>query len=153
MNDRVLEILRSLPSRMKGVYVFPNETGQSALNANNFINRVWNPVRKRANLEDLHWHDLRHTFASRLIMAWVDLRTVQELIGHKMITMTLRYSHLSPTRQREAVQRLLQEPTATKTAITPKSRIKRNGLSARKIKWSRRELNPRPLERDSVPKS
>jgi site-specific recombinase XerD len=120
MNDRVLEILRSLPSRMKGVYVFPNETGQSALNANNFINRVWNPARKRATLEDLHWHDLRHTFASRLIMAGVDLRTVQELMGHKTITMTLRYSHLSPTHQREAVQRLLQEPTATRTAITSK---------------------------------
>ncbi len=141
MNDRVLEILRSLPSRMKGVYVFPNETGQSALNANNFINRVWNPVRKRANLEDLHWHDLRHTFASRLIMAWVDLRTVQELIGHKMITMTLRYSHLSPTRQREAVQRLLQEPTATKTAITPQK--------SHKEKWAKcaeNKVEPKGIE-------
>jgi site-specific recombinase XerD len=105
MNDRVLEILRSLPSRMKSSYVFPSETGETALNTNNFINRVWNPNRKRASLEDLHWHDPRHTFASRLIMAGVDLRTVQELMGHKTISMTLRYSHLSPIHQREAIQR------------------------------------------------
>jgi site-specific recombinase XerD len=85
-----------------------------------FINRVWNPTRKQASLEDLHWHDLHHTFASRLVMAGVNLRTVQELMGHKTITMTLRYSHLSPTHQREAVQRLLPDPTATKTAIRPK---------------------------------
>ena len=105
---------------MKGVYVFPSETGESALNANNFINRVWNPARQKANLADLHWHDLRHTFASRLILAGVDLKTVQDLMGHKTIAMTLQYSHLSPTHQREAVQRLLQEPTATPTAISPK---------------------------------
>ena len=83
MNDRVVEILRALSSRMKSSYVFPSETGESALNANNFINRVWNPTRKKTHLTDLHWHDLRHTFASRLVMAGVDLRTVQELMGHK----------------------------------------------------------------------
>ena len=117
MNDGVLEIMRSLPSRMKSSYVSPSEAGETALNANNFINRVWNPARKRANLADLHWHDLRHTFASRLVMAGVDLRTVQELMGHKTITMTLRYSHLSPIRQREAVQRLMKEPTATRQNV------------------------------------
>jgi site-specific recombinase XerD len=105
---------------MKSSYVFPNETEETALNANNFINRVWNPARKRANLEDLHWHDLRHIFSSRLIMAGVDLRTVQELMGHKTISMTLRYSHLSPIHQREAVQRLMQEPTAIRTATGKK---------------------------------
>ena len=120
MNDRVVEILRSLLSRMKSLYVFPSKTGTTPFNANNFINRVWNPTLTEAGLEDLHWHDLRHTFASRLVMAGVDLRTVQELMGHKTITMTLRYSHLSPTHQREAVQRLIQESTATTTAINHK---------------------------------
>lgn len=113
MKDRVVEILRSLPSRMKSPYGLPGETGGSPLNANNFINRVWNPALKQAGLTDLHWHDLRHAFASRLIMAGVDLRTVQELMGHKTITMTLRYAHLSPAHQREAVQRLTQKLTAT----------------------------------------
>jgi site-specific recombinase XerD len=79
INDRVVEILRTLPSRMKGSYVFPSETGESPLNANNFINRVWTPALKKKGLINLHWHDLRHTFASRLVMAGVDLRTVQDL--------------------------------------------------------------------------
>lgn len=65
MNDRVIEILRGLPSRTKSAYVFPSETGASPLNANNFINRVWKPALRKAGLIDLHWHDLRHTFASR----------------------------------------------------------------------------------------
>src|SRR5207247_4627316 len=107
----------------KSPYVFPSETGESPLNANNFINRVWNPARKKSSLADLHWHDLRHTFASRLTMAGVDLRTVQELMGHKTITMTLRYAHLSPTHQLEAVQRLNRPenlaPTDTSTSTSP----------------------------------
>src|SRR5262245_47310104 len=55
-----------------------------------------------------------------LVMAGVDLRTVQELMGHKTIAMTLRYSHLSPTHQRKAVQRLTKEPAATTTATKQK---------------------------------
>ncbi|PYV94691.1 MAG: integrase, partial [Acidobacteria bacterium] len=39
-------------------------------------------------------------------MAGVDLRTVQELMGHKTITMTVRYAHLAPAHQREAIERL-----------------------------------------------
>jgi site-specific recombinase XerD len=106
MNDRVLEILRQLPSRLKSEWVFPSETGESPLDANNFINRVFTPAMRKAKISDFHWHDLRHTFASRLTMAGVDLRTVQELMGHKTITMTLRYSHLSPTHTLDAVNKL-----------------------------------------------
>ncbi len=61
------------------------------------------------------WHDLRHTFASRLVMAGVDLRTVQELMGHKNITMTVRCAHLAPAHQREAIERMAQERTDTTT--------------------------------------
>jgi site-specific recombinase XerD len=68
-----------------------------------------------AELEDFRWHDLRHTFASRLVMAGVDLRTVQELMGHKTISMTVRYSHLAPTHLQEAVERLTAKPTDTTT--------------------------------------
>jgi site-specific recombinase XerD len=54
----------------------------------------------------LAWHCLRHTFASRLVMAGVDIRTVQELLGHKTISMTVRYSHLVPKHTLAAVERL-----------------------------------------------
>ncbi|MFQ5842626.1 MAG: tyrosine-type recombinase/integrase [Thermodesulfobacteriota bacterium] len=106
MNDRVMEILRNLPSRLKSEWVFPSETGDTPLNANNFINRVFGPALKEAKITDFRWHDLRHTFGSRLVMAGVDLRTVQELMRHKTIKMTLRYTHLSPTHTLEAVNKL-----------------------------------------------
>ncbi|MBI4284165.1 MAG: site-specific integrase [Chloroflexi bacterium] len=115
MNDRVMEILRGLPGRLKGEWVFPSETGESPLDANNFINRVSNPALKGAKITDFRWHDLRHTFASRLTMAGVDLRTLQELMGHKTIKMTLRYSHLSPTHTLEAVNKLCLTSQASGT--------------------------------------
>jgi len=58
---------------------------------------------KKAGIKNFRWHDLRHTFCSRLVMGGVDLRTVQELAGHKSILMTQRYAHLSPAHQRAAV--------------------------------------------------
>lgn len=61
---------------------------------------------KKAGVKNFRWHDLRHTFCSRLVMAGVDLRTVQELAGHKSILMTQRYAHLSPAHQRAAVMAL-----------------------------------------------
>lgn len=73
------------------------------------------------------WHCLRHTFASRLVMAGVDIRTVQELLGHKVIGMTVRYAHLAPAHQLDAVQRLCPvsspqaEPTDTKTDTAQKT--------------------------------
>ena len=69
---------------------------------------------KAAGLKDFTWHCLRHTFASRLVMAGVDLRTVQELMGHKTIQMTVRYAHLAPKHQLAAVQRLCDTGTKQK---------------------------------------
>ncbi len=77
--------------------------------------RHWfEPAVEAAKLASFTWHCLRHTFASRLVMAGVDIRTVAELLGHKTLAMTMRYAHLAPDHQRAAVERL--EPTATKTA-------------------------------------
>jgi integrase len=54
MNDQVLAILRTLPSRLKSAYVFPSRTGKTPFNANNFINRVWKPLLKEAGIENFH---------------------------------------------------------------------------------------------------
>jgi site-specific recombinase XerD len=58
-----------------------------------------------AKIEGATWHTLRHTFASRAVMAGVDIRTGQELMGHSTITMTMRYAHLSPAHLRAAVNK------------------------------------------------
>ena len=88
------------------------------LDARNYMHRVFMPALKQAKIEGFRWHDLRHTFASRLVMAGVDLRTVQELLGHKTMAMTMRYSHLSPQHQLDAVKRLDAKPTGTTTGTS-----------------------------------
>jgi site-specific recombinase XerD len=79
--------------------------------------RWFEPALKEAKVTGFTWHGLRHTFASRLVMAGVDLRTVQELLGHKCIAMTVRYSHLAPKHTLDAVERLDTAPT-TPTGTT-----------------------------------
>jgi site-specific recombinase XerD len=80
--------------------------------------RSWfDPAVKAARLKDFSWHCLRHTFISRLVMAGIDLRTVQELAGHKNIAMTCRYAHLAQGHQQAAIEKLVAvESTATRTA-------------------------------------
>jgi len=108
MNDRVVEILRDLPSRMKSEWVFPSCTWSTPMDGDNFTKRIFIPAVQRAEIENFRFHDLRHSFASRLVMKGNDLRTIQELMGHKEIRMTQRYSHLSPAHTMAAVQTLIQ---------------------------------------------
>lgn len=69
--------------------------------------RRWLELAARsAGVKDFHWHDLRHTFASRLVMAGVDIRTVQDLLGHHDIKQTMRYSHLSQDHRQAAVAKM-----------------------------------------------
>jgi len=64
------------------------------------------PAIRKAGIRDFTWYCLRHTFASRLVMAGVDLRTVADLMGHKTIQMTMRYAHLAPAHKLAAVERI-----------------------------------------------
>lgn len=107
LNEEAVRILRGLGSWMTSPWVFPSPSPARAKDAQNFYNRTFLPALQRAGIQGAVWHTLRHTFASRLVMAGVDLRTVQELMGHKDISMTIRYSHLSPGHLREAVGRLV----------------------------------------------
>jgi integrase len=71
-----------------------------------------------AEIKEYTWHCNRHTFASRLVMAGVDIRTVGELLGHKSLSMTMRYAHLAPAHNAAAVDRLVSAPlngTGTRT--------------------------------------
>lgn len=110
LNETAVAVLRDAPSRCVSDWVFPSRTGATPLEPHNFLNRVFAPALKEAGIRDFRWHDLRHTFASRLVMNGVDLATVKELMGHKTLAMTLRYAHLS-TAHRVAAVRMLDART------------------------------------------
>jgi len=55
----------------------------------------WKAALKESKVRDFHWHDIRHTFASRLVIGVVDIYTVKELMGHAVISVTQRYAHIS----------------------------------------------------------
>ena len=79
------------------------------------IDRAFHGALNRAGIEDFKFHDLRHTFASHLVMKGASLKEVQELLGHKTMTMTLRYAHLSQDHKKKAVS-LLNGLTSAKTS-------------------------------------
>ena len=66
----------------------------------------WETVRKEAKVSDFHWHDLRHTFASRLVMNGVDIYTVNKLMRHGTLQVTKRYAQLADTHLQQAVERM-----------------------------------------------
>ena len=70
------------------------------------VERAFKAALDRAKIEDFKFHDLRHTFASHVIMRGGSLKDVQELLGHKTMAMTLRYAHLSQEHKKKAVNLL-----------------------------------------------
>ena len=70
------------------------------------VKTSFNAAMKRAGIVGFRFHDLRHTFASQLLLHGGDLKDVQELLGHKSMTMTLRYAHLTQEHKRKAVNLL-----------------------------------------------
>lgn len=70
------------------------------------INNSWRELIKRAGIEHFRFHDLRHTYASRLVMRGADLYVVRELLGHASIETTQRYSHLAPEHKTRTVELL-----------------------------------------------
>jgi integrase len=98
------EVAAAHPKRRAGGHhVFLNSDGNPMR-----THRDWfDPVIEESGLDAYSWHVHRHTFASRLVMAGVNLKAVQTLMGHKTITMTMRYSHLAPDHLTAAVATLV----------------------------------------------
>ena len=88
---------------------------------------------RQAGMMDFTFHDLRHTFASRLVMSGVDLPTVQALMGHKDISMTLRCTHLSRDHKQRAV-RVLESFAEKPPQFSPQGRGKGTVISHKALK-------------------
>lgn len=103
MNTEARDLLTRWHRQSNGAgLVFPNVEGRRLDN----IQTSWERLAAAAKLTGFRFHDLRHSFASKLVMRGVDLNTVRELLGHADIKMTLRYAHLAPDKLAEAVAKL-----------------------------------------------
>jgi integrase len=86
--------------------VFPSPVSGKELNN---VKKSWANLLQEAQIEKFRWHDMRHDFASQLVMKGIDLNTVRELMGHADMKMTMRYAHLAPSSKLRAVEVLAQE--------------------------------------------
>src|SRR5262245_43254868 len=96
-------------------YVFTRASGAPYRS----VKSIFKAACVRAGLKDVTPHTLRHTFASRLAMAGVDLRTIQELGGWATLKMVERYAHLSPKHKADAVERIAENSTTLFTTLAP----------------------------------
>lgn len=91
LNELAMTLIKDLPSKGKSDWLFPSKRTGRPCPA---LYYPWERIRKRAGLEDLRLHDLRHSFASNLVNGGVSLYMVQKLLGHSNPSSTQRYSHL-----------------------------------------------------------
>ncbi len=105
LNSEALETLQHWKKQTPDTHalVFTGRDGEKFNN----VKKSWTALLSKADIQNFRWHDMRHTFASRLVMAEVDLNTVRELLGHADLKMTLRYAHLAPSHTAKAVEKLV----------------------------------------------
>lgn len=85
LNSEALDMLRLWRQQTPGELVFPGRTGTLMSQ----VKTAWRKLLIEAKIENFRWHDMRHHFASRLVMVGVDLNTVRALLGHSDLKMTL----------------------------------------------------------------
>ena len=102
VTGQALAVLRAIPRRLDTTLLFPGHRDKSQPLE---IQNIFKAAVKRAEIEDLHFHDLRHSCASYLVAAGVHMRVVQEILGHHSVTVTEKYAHVSKEHLRDAVHR------------------------------------------------
>lgn len=100
LNKEALAVLGTLKKSQIDKLVFSSPKSDNPLTT---IKTAWKEILKNSQIDNFRFHDLRHHFASQLVMAGVDLNTVRELLGHASLNMTLRYAHLAPEHKAQAV--------------------------------------------------
>jgi integrase len=128
-----LEILKAKAKvrHLHSNLVFPSQSGTRISNRN--LERAFANALKKVKVEGLRFHDLRHTFASRLAMAGKDLYLIQRLLGHREPRMVQRYAHHSIESLRNGIEVLetLKKEASDKSSITILSQSGNLGESRR----------------------
>lgn len=89
--------LSSIPEQRNKQFVFATKDGLS-LDYNHLSRKYFKKAQKDAGIANrIRFHDLRHTYASQFMMSGGDIFTLQRLLGHKSLDMTMKYAHLSPS--------------------------------------------------------
>jgi integrase len=104
--DPLLPVLKAWRLQCKNEFVFPNQAGKMQIKCAKMFDEIFHRVLEYAGFPKIEingklrnyirFHDLRHTFASHWVMKGGDIFKLQKILGHKSITMTLRYAHLAP---------------------------------------------------------
>ena len=103
LNSEARRIIKRQP-RTSSEHVFPSSS-DPALPVSGSM-PLWFTLRKRAGLEDVRLHDLRHNYASHAVLNGVPLPTVARLLGHRQVSMTLRYAHVADREVEAAAERV-----------------------------------------------
>ncbi|MBM4354522.1 MAG: hypothetical protein FJ109_12160 [Deltaproteobacteria bacterium] len=104
MTETVARMLLDLKAKAKEKALFYTAVGKTRPLRD--FRTAWERALRLAGIQDFRFHDLRHTAASQLAMAGVNMRTIQEILGHRSPAMTQRYTHLSPEHQTRAIAKL-----------------------------------------------
>ncbi len=104
------------------------------------INSAFKTALREAEIQDFKFHDLRHMFASQVLLKGGSLKDVQELLGHKTMTMTLRYAHLTQEHKRKAVNLLNGLTTPQKNDGQPGQEIDRQAPMSDYVRFGESEI-------------
>jgi integrase len=124
-------------------YVFAHAKGRKAGEPVQDVKNAFQTALEAAEIKDFTWHDLRHTFASWLIMKGASLRSVAELLGHRGLRMVMRYAHLSPAYLSAEVGLLdAPAPPSTERAKKGQRAVRRDTKRAKDGKFPNKNGSP-----------
>ena len=121
LNEEAKEILKGFTSWKDSKWVFPSENRGTPMHPTNFYHRVYKPAVTAAKLENVNWHTLRYTFASRLCMSGCTEREIADCLRHRDTSLVKRYAHLTRSHLKGVMEKVstFGKPKEVETVLKP----------------------------------